>query len=140
MLEHFLKEFTLWILLSLATFFSFFSAVPVLRASDFETRCGWIDNPTPANWDLTDRHGTWLIGAQGGYQAKGDVPQIPESKKYWVNTNIHYGYGCACLKVKTDPKQKRILEIKGGQALPLARCYSDKTLPPRAKETATSEK
>ena len=36
-----------------------------------ETRCGWLDNSTPANWLLTDRDGEWLIGSQGGYQAPG---------------------------------------------------------------------
>lgn len=36
-------------------------------ASDgFENRCGWVDNPTPANWWLTDRDGEWVIGVPGG--------------------------------------------------------------------------
>ena len=101
------------------------------KASGFETRCGWIDNPTPANWDLTDKDGRWLIGAQGGYQAKGDMPAFPENKKYWIKTNVHYGYGCACLRVKVDKKEKRILEFKNGKPLPLDRCRNDKNLQSR---------
>ena len=36
-----------------------------------ERRCGWLQNPTPANYWLIDRDGEWTIGAQGGYQAPG---------------------------------------------------------------------
>jgi hypothetical protein len=36
-----------------------------LPANAAETRCGWLQNPTPANWWLTDRDGTWTISAQG---------------------------------------------------------------------------
>ena len=96
-----------------------------------ETRCGWIDNPTPANWDITDKDGRWLIGSQGGYQAKGNMPAFPEGKKYWIKTNVHYGYGCACIKVKVDKKEKIILEIFSGKPLPLQRCRTDKALPSR---------
>ena len=34
-------------------------AAPLIRQ---QTRCGWIDNPTPANWWLTDGYGEWIIG------------------------------------------------------------------------------
>jgi hypothetical protein len=34
--------------------------------TDFETRCGWFSNPTPANIWLYDRDGDWTIGVQGG--------------------------------------------------------------------------
>ncbi|MBL7685903.1 MAG: DUF4087 domain-containing protein, partial [Deltaproteobacteria bacterium] len=44
----------------------------LFSSEKYETRCGWIDNPTPANWDLTDRDRTWTIGVQGGVQAEGD--------------------------------------------------------------------
>lgn len=26
-----------------------------------ETRCGWLQNPTPANWWQDDRGGTWTL-------------------------------------------------------------------------------
>jgi len=97
----------------------------------FEKRCGWVNNPTPANWDLMDKDGTWLIGAQGGRQAEGDLPAFPEGKAYWKKTNGNYGYGCACLTVKVDRKEKAFVQIKEGQALPLARCRADKSLPLR---------
>ena len=29
-------------------------------ASAAENRCGWLVNPTPGNWWLTDRDGTWF--------------------------------------------------------------------------------
>ena len=43
-----------------------------------EKRCGYLANPTPANWWLTDHHGEWTIGVQGGYQAEG-LKVLPES-------------------------------------------------------------
>jgi Protein of unknown function (DUF4087) len=38
------------------------------EAGQFETRCGWLSNPTPANVWLYDRTGEWIIGLQGGHQ------------------------------------------------------------------------
>jgi len=114
-----------------AIFFAIFLAAPVLFAADpggFENRCGWVDNPTPANWELWDKDGTWSISVQGGREADGDLPEFPENKAYWKITNVHYGYGCGCLMVKVDKKEKTILEIKGGKALPLSKCRADKTL------------
>src|SRR5215210_2248716 len=63
-----------------------------------ETRCGWFDNPTPANASLHDREDEWIIAVQGGHQAEGDWPEF--GPKQWVETNVHYGYGCACLTVE----------------------------------------
>ncbi|WP_396033560.1 DUF4087 domain-containing protein [Candidatus Cyanaurora vandensis] len=40
-----------------------------------------------------------------------------------------YGYGCACLNVETNAKDKRITKVNSGKTLPLARCRDDKTLP-----------
>jgi uncharacterized protein DUF4087 len=102
-------------------------------ASGFENRCGWVNNPTPANWDLTDKDGVWLIGVQGGRQAEGDLPEFPENKNYWKKTNVHYGYGCACLMVRVDKKEKAVLEIKSGHPLPLAKCRADKSLPSESR-------
>ncbi|MEO1404760.1 MAG: DUF4087 domain-containing protein, partial [Cyanobacteria bacterium J06635_1] len=45
------------------------SLVP--SSSAVEKRCGWLENPTPSNWWLNDRDGSWGISFQGGYQADG---------------------------------------------------------------------
>ncbi len=93
----------------------------------FETRCGWFSNPTPGNAWLEDRHGEWIIGVQGGYQAEGDWPVF--KSRQWVNTNAaSYGYGCACMQVRVDHESRRVLEIKSSQARPLSACRRDKKL------------
>lgn len=94
----------------------------------FERRCGWVDNPTPANWWLVDRDDTWEIGIQGGYQAEGDMPDF---KTRWVETNVHYGYGCACMDMRVDRATKRVIEYRRVQVLPIDRCRKDRKLPPR---------
>ncbi len=98
------------------------------QVGGLEYRCGWVDNPTPANWWLTDKEGIWMIGVQGSRQAEGDLPEFPESKDYWKKTNGSHGYGCACLWVTVDVKEKIVLEIKSGKVLSLAKCRSDKNL------------
>ncbi|HEY9837159.1 MAG TPA: DUF4087 domain-containing protein [Vampirovibrionales bacterium] len=101
-----------------------------LPATATELRCGWLKNPTPANWLLTDRDATWTIGAQGGYQAEG-IENIPSlSDEQFVRTNGAYGYGCACLEVVTDSERQRIVQIEGGEALELSVCSTDPDLPP----------
>ena len=91
-----------------------------------EMRCGWFSNPTPANASLFDREGEWIIGVQGGYQAEGDWPSF--SPKQWVKTNVHYGYGCACLRVRVDRSEQRILVIENAQARALSACRRDPAL------------
>lgn len=91
-----------------------------------ETRCGWFENPTPANAWLVDRDGEWLIGAQGGYQADGDWPEFKDNQ--WVKTNINYGHGCACMKVTTNRGEMRILRIFSATARSLSSCRKDKAL------------
>ena len=102
------------------------------NSSGLEKRCGMLSNPTPANWWLIDKDGTWIIGAQGGYQVSDEsydhLPQFPQNGKYWKNTNGSHGYGCVCLMVKVDRKKERVLEIQNGQTLPLAKCLADKNL------------
>jgi len=95
-------------------------------AKHFETRCGWFWNNTPANAELFDREGEWIIGVQGGYQAKGDWP--PFTDKQWVETNGHYGYGCASLRCIVDRKTRHVIEIKSAKGLPLSACEEDKAL------------
>ncbi|CRY57953.1 Uncharacterised protein [Yersinia pseudotuberculosis] len=69
-------------------------------ANSAERRCGWFENPTPANATLTDRDGMWEIGTQGGYQAKGDWPGFSPAQwgsyrewKLWLWLCLHHcGY------------------------------------------------
>jgi hypothetical protein len=97
--------------------------------SDSERRCGWLSNPTPANWWLTDADGTWTIGAQGGYQAPG-IDLLPSFEDdQWVRTNGYYGYGCACLDVILDRDNERVQEIFSGEVRPLTACENDPALP-----------
>ncbi len=100
---------------------------PVLGAPA-ETRCGWIANPTPANWWLTDRAGEWTISEQGGYQATGaDLPDF--TGKQWVVTNAgDHGYGCACLHAHYDRKSMRVTNIVWVKQRRLSQCQADKAL------------
>ncbi|MBV9927799.1 MAG: DUF4087 domain-containing protein [Acidobacteria bacterium] len=91
-----------------------------------ETRCGWFDNPTPANASLHDREAEWIVGVQGGHQAEGDWPSF--GPRQWVETNGHYGYGCACMSVEVDRDSKHVLEIKSARARPLSACRRDPAL------------
>ena len=100
-------------------------------AAATERRCGWLHNPTPANWWLVDRDGEWLIAAQGGYQAPGldDMPDM--TTREWVSTNGNYGHGCACMNVTTDRVSRRVTRIESATPLPLRQCRADPRLPPR---------
>jgi Protein of unknown function (DUF4087) len=92
----------------------------------FETRCGWFSNPTPANASLYDREGEWIIGVQGGYQAEGDWPDFGPGQ--WVETNVHYGYGCACLRLRVNRETHEVIKIESSRARPLAACRRDRSL------------
>jgi hypothetical protein len=91
-----------------------------------ETRCGWFSNPTPSNASLHDRDAEWIIGVQGGYQAEGDWPDF--GPKQWIETNVHYGYGCACLRVRVDRSTHRVIAIESAKPRPLSACRSDRKL------------
>lgn len=99
-----------------------------LPATASELRCGWLQNPTPANWWLTDRDATWVISSQGGYQA-GGMENLPDLGEEYVRTNVNYGYGCACLEVVTDLERQRVVSIENGEALKLSVCRTDPDLP-----------
>ncbi|MBB2494314.1 DUF4087 domain-containing protein [Aquipseudomonas ullengensis] len=94
----------------------------------FERRCGWLENPSPANVSLTDRDGEWFIGTQGGPQAEGDWDaRFPADQ--WVRTNgFSYGYGCACISMKVDVQNHNVLAVRDPQAKPLEVCRTDNTL------------
>lgn len=94
----------------------------------FETRCGWFSNPTPANIWLYDREAEWTVGVQGGYQVKGDWDWPSFKDGQWVETNVHYGYGCVCMQLRVNRQTKKVLEIKSSRARPLAACRRDPSL------------
>jgi hypothetical protein len=94
----------------------------------FETRCGWFVNPTPANIWFYDREAEWTIGVQGGYQVEGDWDWPPFKDGQWVETNGHYGYGCACMRLRVNSRTKKVLEIKSSRSRPLAACRRDPSL------------
>jgi hypothetical protein len=97
-----------------------------------DMRCGWLDNPTPGNFWLEDAQGSWLIGAQGGYQAKGDAYDSNSSHNQ-VYTNGHYGFTCACLDVKTSniDGDKKVIEVKATYGMPLSACQNDNRIADR---------
>lgn len=109
------------------------STTPIPESGTFENRCGWIDNPTPANWTLTDRDGQWVISTQGADNEARGMEKIPDFRSRWVRTNGYYGYGCGCLDAKIDSsgEYKRITEIKSAEILDIQRCQDDKNLTAR---------
>lgn len=91
-------------------------------------RCGWLSNPTPANWWLTDSEDQWILGTQGADQAPG-MDEMPDmSTAGWVETNGHYGYGCACMTITSDA-EGRVTRIADARPKPLRQCQSDRKLP-----------
>jgi hypothetical protein len=109
-----------------------FAAAPAAQAQrGSEQRCGWLSNPTPGNYWLRDRQREWLLSTQGGYRARG-MDNMPDmSTNGWVETNGSYGYGCACMQVRTDPRNGRITQLYSARPVPLAQCRRDRRLPRR---------
>ena len=104
-------------------------ALPSSAQRPPERRCGWLQNPTPANWWLVDRDGEWILGVQGGYQAPG-MDEMPDmSTRGWVRTNGNYGYGCACMSVTTDRRSGRVTRLFSATPVPLRQCRADRRLP-----------
>ena len=118
--------FTALLLLALTLVSAEPRAIATAMVENAEMRCGWFSNPTPANASLYDRDDEWIISVQGGYQAEGDWPEF--SPKQWVETNGHYGYGCACLRVQVDHANKRVTKIESARARPLSVCRGDRAL------------
>jgi hypothetical protein len=113
-------------LLMMVVMVGLFSSPSAPAISRWETRCGWFSNPTPANAWLHDKDGEWMIGVQGGHQAEGDWPDFKAQQ--WVETNGHYGYGCACFRVRVNHKTHEVLEIKSSYARSLSACRKDRAL------------
>lgn len=93
-----------------------------------ENRCGWIENPTPGNWWLTDAQGQWTMMTQGSYEAAGMDNIGDISAGDYVATNGNYGYACGCMRVDTDGEGV-ITQIYSFRQIPLAKCESDGALP-----------
>jgi hypothetical protein len=92
-------------------------------------RCGWLHNPTPANWWLVDGDGQWVLGSQGSEPVAG-MDEMPDmSAGEWVETNGYYGYGCACMDMVVDPASGDVLRISRATPKPLAQCKADPKLP-----------
>ncbi|WEZ83146.1 DUF4087 domain-containing protein [Rhizobium sp. 32-5/1] len=102
------------------------AATPGLAA---ETRCGWLQNPTPGNWWLDDNQGMWVMRSQGDEDGPPGMDIIPDiSERDYVATNGYYGYACACMSVETDASEKKITEILSFRQLPLSKCENDAAL------------
>lgn len=100
-----------------------------IHFTDFETRCGWFENPTPANIWFYDREAEWTIGVQGGYQVPGDWPWPTFKPRQWVVTNAgDHGYGCACLQLRVNKQTHEVLAIKTARGRPLSACRQDPSL------------
>lgn len=110
-------------LLSIALIFSF-SSVALAKV---ETRCGWISNPTPANYWINDADGEWIISAQGGYQATGEIEAYPTDEQM-VNTNGSYGYWCGCITGTFDKNEQLVKEILSSSVKSLDVCLEDPNL------------
>lgn len=107
-------------------FFSGAESSKTEAQSKFQLRCGWFSNPTPSNAWLLDKDGEWTISVQGGYEAAGEWPAVKESQ--WIKTNVHYGYGCACIRASVDKRTMRVIEIKSSYGRPLSACRKDRAL------------
>ncbi|MDQ6990309.1 MAG: DUF4087 domain-containing protein [Mariprofundaceae bacterium] len=104
-----------------------------LTAEAKETRCGWLENPSPANMWLIDRDGTWDISVQGVPNSLDDKSidlayQAIANEKEFVRTNRSYGFSCACLTVDSDNDKKSISAIYKASQLSLKKCLEDTSI------------
>ena len=109
--------------------FGSLAASPAALYAKAETRCGWLVNPTPANWWLIDADGEWTIGAQGGYQAPGFDEAPWDGTREQVPVNGNYGYECACMAVTSDADTMTITRVISIRSKPLSACRQDRKLP-----------
>lgn len=111
-------------------------AVPAhaMEQAKSETRCGWLDNPTPANFFLNDKDRSWTISVQGGDQAEGMdfISDFPEDQ--FVNNGPgSYGYGCGCLTASFSEEEERVVSISSFEQKKLKDCLADPELPAMPK-------
>ncbi|WP_421029727.1 DUF4087 domain-containing protein [Paraburkholderia kururiensis] len=95
-----------------------------------ENRCGWLQNPTPANWWLDDKDGSWTLSVMGGRPVPG-FDDLPDTTTHdWVVTNAGgHGHGCACIDMEVGKGTGDVVRIYSAKALPLKRCKADRSLP-----------
>ncbi|WP_396332320.1 DUF4087 domain-containing protein [Burkholderia anthina] len=116
---------TMWVF---GAAFALTAATNVVAAP--EKRCGWLENPTPANWWLVDKDDSWTLSTQGSPPVPGFDTMPDMSTHGWVVTNAGmHGYGCACLDLEIDPRTRDVTRIVAARPLPLKRCKADRTLP-----------
>ena len=109
-------------------------------AQNTERRCGWVDNPTPANWWILDRHDDWELSRQGGssMSSSNGFWDLPDDAFHfgddWVHFNDFngYGYGYGC--VDGHFVDGFAVSVEAMELLPLARCEMDPALPQREME------
>lgn len=96
-----------------------------------ERRCGWLENPSPSNWYLTDADTSWILMEQNEQEPNLSIelPSFREEKGWFVKTGGSSGYGCACLSVTVNKKTERVLTASKGKMLPIKTCKNDKKLP-----------
>ena len=92
-----------------------------------ERRCGWLQNPGPANWYLEDRNGQWALWTQGRAIPPGMLAVTGMTDRDWVRPSGNYGYGCACLTLVADANRV-VTRVTASQQLPIARCEADRSL------------
>lgn len=46
----------------------------------------------------------------------------------WVGTNGSYGYGCACMTVRTDRRTMRVTRLYAATSVPPRQCRNDRAL------------
>jgi hypothetical protein len=95
-----------------------------------EIRCGWLDNPTPANVWLVDKEGQWVISTQGLENSLSDqsmdlVYQAFKNERQYVRTNGNHGFSCACLTLETDKSDHSVTHVSESKQLDLKRCLED---------------
>ena len=116
-------------------FIALFLAAP----ANAERRCGWYNNPSPANVFLKDADGFWWIAKQGSPPAPGsndaytpafdDRVRLDAAGKIVTNGGS-YGYSCACADGVFGPVGSgEVLSITRLDALPIAQCENDPNLP-----------
>jgi hypothetical protein len=106
-----------------------FATHDLAASGDVQTRCGWLENPTPANFYLLDGEAQWTIAERGRYRAEGsdDIPDL--SGQEFVETNGPYGYACVCMTVAVDSEKRQVTSIKKVTKKLLKDCRSDAKLP-----------
>ena len=102
----------------------------VSAAENPVTRCGWVQNPTPGNWWLTDAEGDWILATQGSDNGAEGMDLIGDISAHdYVMSNGNYGYACGCMKVIANRDTMQVERVLSFRQLPLSKCDRDPNLP-----------